>query len=55
MTGIDVSGERAAEATQDAVADLKFEVVVLPVSDVDRAKTRLQLSTAREPRTLDAA
>jgi catechol 2,3-dioxygenase-like lactoylglutathione lyase family enzyme len=39
MSSIDVSGEKATEARRDAVADLKLEVVVLPVSDVDRAKS----------------
>jgi catechol 2,3-dioxygenase-like lactoylglutathione lyase family enzyme len=42
MTSIDVDSERAAEAPRDAVADLKLEVVVLPVSDVDRAKSFYQ-------------
>jgi predicted enzyme related to lactoylglutathione lyase len=42
MTSIDVDSERAAEAPPDAVADLKLEVVVLPVSDVDRAKSFYQ-------------
>jgi catechol 2,3-dioxygenase-like lactoylglutathione lyase family enzyme len=39
MSSIDVSGEKATGARRDAVADLKLEVVVLPVSDVDRAKS----------------
>jgi catechol 2,3-dioxygenase-like lactoylglutathione lyase family enzyme len=42
MSSLDVSGERATEAPPDAVADLKLEVVVLPVSDVDRAKSFYQ-------------
>jgi predicted enzyme related to lactoylglutathione lyase len=42
MSSLDVSGERATEAPRDAVADLKLEVVVLPVSDVDRAKNFYQ-------------
>jgi hypothetical protein len=39
MSSLDVSGERATEAPWDVVADLRLEVVVLPVSDVDRAKS----------------
>jgi catechol 2,3-dioxygenase-like lactoylglutathione lyase family enzyme len=39
MSSVDVSGESAAAGTPPVKAgDLKLEVVVLPVSDVDRAK-----------------
>jgi catechol 2,3-dioxygenase-like lactoylglutathione lyase family enzyme len=39
MSSVDVSGEGATESPRDATSDLKLEVVVLPVSDVDRAKS----------------
>jgi catechol 2,3-dioxygenase-like lactoylglutathione lyase family enzyme len=35
----DVRGDRASTATSVASVDMKFEAVVIPVSDVDRAKT----------------
>ncbi len=38
MSSVHEKGERAKDAAKDAVADLKLEVVVIPVSDVDRAK-----------------
>lgn len=37
MSGIEMSGECATE-TPTAVVDMKLEVVVVPVSDVDRAR-----------------
>ena len=39
MSSVDVSGKSTAGLPRDAVADLKLEVVVLPVLDVDRAKS----------------
>jgi len=39
VSNVDVSGERAADIPPDAVADMKLEVVLLPVSNVDRAKS----------------
>ncbi len=38
MSTVQTSSDRAAGAATAPVADLKFEVVVIPVSDVDRAK-----------------
>ncbi len=38
MSSVDVSSERSSEALGTEVADMKLEVVVVPVSDVDRAK-----------------
>jgi catechol 2,3-dioxygenase-like lactoylglutathione lyase family enzyme len=38
MSSVDVSSERANEAHEAEVADMKLEIVVLPVSDIDRAK-----------------
>jgi predicted enzyme related to lactoylglutathione lyase len=38
MSSVEESRENAAEVPRDARAELKLEVVVLPVSDVDRAK-----------------
>jgi catechol 2,3-dioxygenase-like lactoylglutathione lyase family enzyme len=38
MNSTDTSNEPATEARQDTTIDTKLEVVVLPVSDVDRAK-----------------
>jgi catechol 2,3-dioxygenase-like lactoylglutathione lyase family enzyme len=38
VSSTEVSGERAADAPRDGSPDLKLEVVVIPVSDVDRAK-----------------
>jgi catechol 2,3-dioxygenase-like lactoylglutathione lyase family enzyme len=38
MSSIDVSGESAAGAPPVKAGEFKLEVVVLPVSDVDRAK-----------------
>jgi len=37
--GVQVSTGSAGAAPRDSIADLKLEVVVLPVSDVDRAKS----------------
>jgi catechol 2,3-dioxygenase-like lactoylglutathione lyase family enzyme len=37
MSSVDVSGERSNEALGAEVADMKLEVVVVPVSDIDRA------------------
>ena len=37
MSSVKVNSEHAAETGQ-AIADMKLEVVVMPVSDVDRAK-----------------
>jgi catechol 2,3-dioxygenase-like lactoylglutathione lyase family enzyme len=39
MSSVQASGEGASEVSRGAVADMKLEVVVLPVSDVDRAKS----------------
>src|SRR5712691_9337901 len=38
MSTAQVSNERATQVPTAATVDLKFEVVVIPVSDVDRAK-----------------
>jgi catechol 2,3-dioxygenase-like lactoylglutathione lyase family enzyme len=38
MSSVDVSSERAAGAPEVKAGELKLEVVILPVSDVDRAK-----------------
>jgi catechol 2,3-dioxygenase-like lactoylglutathione lyase family enzyme len=38
MSGVDVSSESAASSPPVKAGELKLEVVVLPVSDVDRAK-----------------
>jgi catechol 2,3-dioxygenase-like lactoylglutathione lyase family enzyme len=38
MSSVQASSEGASEVPRGAVADMKLEVVVLPVSDVDRAK-----------------
>jgi catechol 2,3-dioxygenase-like lactoylglutathione lyase family enzyme len=38
MSSIQVSDERTAQRSARAAVDLKLEVIVLPVSDVDRAK-----------------
>jgi catechol 2,3-dioxygenase-like lactoylglutathione lyase family enzyme len=38
MSSAEVSSERAAEAAGTGTVDLKLEVVVIPVADVDRAK-----------------
>ncbi len=38
MSSVEVSGESAAEPPEGAVSDMKLEVVVVPVSDTDRAK-----------------
>jgi catechol 2,3-dioxygenase-like lactoylglutathione lyase family enzyme len=42
MSSVETSGDSATEAPRDGVAELKLEVVVLPVSDVDRAKSFYQ-------------
>ena len=42
MSSVETSGDSATEAPRDEVADPKLEVVVLPVSDVDRAKSFYQ-------------
>jgi catechol 2,3-dioxygenase-like lactoylglutathione lyase family enzyme len=39
MTGTQMSNERATHVPTAATVDLKLEVVVIPVADVDRAKT----------------
>jgi catechol 2,3-dioxygenase-like lactoylglutathione lyase family enzyme len=38
MTSIQTSGEPASEAGRPALPDMRLEVVVVPVADVDRAK-----------------
>ncbi|MGH3068053.1 MAG: VOC family protein [Streptosporangiaceae bacterium] len=38
MTSIDVNSETSTESPEPGTVDMKLEVVVLPVSDVDRAK-----------------
>jgi catechol 2,3-dioxygenase-like lactoylglutathione lyase family enzyme len=38
MSSVDVSSERASEHLGTATVDMKLEVVLVPVSDVDRAK-----------------
>src|SRR2546428_14119923 len=38
MSSTQMRSENATQNPKDAMADLKLEVVVLPVSDVDRAK-----------------
>jgi catechol 2,3-dioxygenase-like lactoylglutathione lyase family enzyme len=38
MSSVQVNGEGAASTAEAAVVDMKLEVVVIPVSDVDRAK-----------------
>jgi catechol 2,3-dioxygenase-like lactoylglutathione lyase family enzyme len=38
MSTIDISSETAVQAPETGTVDFKLEVVVLPVSDVDRAK-----------------
>jgi hypothetical protein len=39
MSSVATSSRSADDVPPDAVADLRLEVVVLPVSDVDRAKS----------------
>jgi catechol 2,3-dioxygenase-like lactoylglutathione lyase family enzyme len=39
MSSVQASGDGATEVSRDGVTDMKLEVVVLPVSDVDRAKS----------------
>jgi predicted enzyme related to lactoylglutathione lyase len=38
MSSTEVSNEQATQIPTAATVDLKFEVVVIPVADVDRAK-----------------
>jgi catechol 2,3-dioxygenase-like lactoylglutathione lyase family enzyme len=38
MSSIDVSSDTSTDTPEDEVMDLRLEVVVVPVSDVDRAK-----------------
>jgi catechol 2,3-dioxygenase-like lactoylglutathione lyase family enzyme len=38
MSGAQISNQHASDARVVAVADMKLEVVVIPVSDIDRAK-----------------
>src|SRR5439155_508909 len=38
MSSTQMRGENATQNPKDAMVDLKLEVVILPVSDVDRAK-----------------
>jgi hypothetical protein len=38
MSDIDVSSETSTQTPEAGVVDMKLEVAVVPVSDVDRAK-----------------
>ena len=38
MTSTDVSSDTSAQTSEAGTADMKLEVVTVPVSDVDRAK-----------------
>ena len=48
MSTIDVSSDNSAQVSETATVDFKLEVVVLPVSDVDRAKRFYQRLGWRE-------
>jgi catechol 2,3-dioxygenase-like lactoylglutathione lyase family enzyme len=48
MSTIDVSSDNSARVSETATVDFKLEVVVLPVSDVDRAKRFYQRLGWRE-------
>jgi hypothetical protein len=45
MSSVQVSGEGVTEARRDETPDMKLEVLGLPVSDVDRAKSFYEVKT----------